>query len=301
MDRIVLYCVLALATLSPVEFLGVSAGFGLAGGGFRPGSAEQERCPKDQIPVKVTVKVELMENAVLEDYTHYKESRSQSSFKERYDELDVSASVYGGIAGFSAGASAAYRDVASSADSSTESREVEKTRSTRFNPEFLQLFQIVTRTLHIGATFSTTTTRDWIDSVRIDRDMSFGALKQLAEKVVEREYGHITTGQVQGSTFTERTCMIKKAFVHTDRSEHCSDRGFMDLSTASECSAAVNYAMSHVHSNAYFGQVVNLSHYAKGCFMGESGDMHFNSHSTGEIGTRRGYLIGICKKGSRLL
>jgi len=229
MDRIVLYCVLALATLSPVEFLGVSAGFGLAGGGFRPGSAEQERCPKDQIPVKVTVKVELMENAVLEDYTHYKESRSQSSFKERYDELDVSASVSGGVAGFSAGASAAYRDVASSADSSRRRVVVEKTfEKTRFDPEFKQLFKIVTRTLHIGDTFSTTTTRMWIETVRIGTDMSSAELKQLAEKVVEREYGHITTGQVQGSTFTERNCMIKKACTDTPSwndgaGENCQD------------------------------------------------------------------------------
>jgi len=213
MDRIVLYCVLALATLSPVEFLGVSAGFGLAGGGFRPGSAEQERCPKDQIPVKVTVKVELMENAVLEDYTHYKESRSQSSFKERYDELDVSASVSGGVAGFSAGASAAYRDVASSAESSSASREVEKTKSRRFNAGFLQLFRVVTRTVHINGVFSKTITKDWLDSVSVENDMSFFELRQLAKEVVAETYGHYGTGQIQGTTFTEESCVKKKVIL----------------------------------------------------------------------------------------
>jgi hypothetical protein len=89
---------------------------------------------------------------------------------------------------------------------------VEKTKSKRFNPDYLQLFSVVTRKVLIGGVFSKTITTDWIDSVSAGNDMSLSELDQLAQTVVKREYGHIRTGQIRGNTFTEESCMIKKGY-----------------------------------------------------------------------------------------
>lgn len=189
MDRTVLYCVLAFVILSPVEL---------------------KSCPPDQYLVRVSVKVDFKEASVQKASTHYKESRSDSSFKEKYDSLDVSASVSGGGGGFSAEASAAYSDVASSASSSSNTREVEKNELTEFKPGFLQIIREVTRTIHIGGISSKTITKDFTDSVSIENDLSAPELEQRADDYLQREFGHSTTGKIQGSTFTEETCIKKK-------------------------------------------------------------------------------------------
>merc|ERR1712141_937996 len=94
----------------------------------------------------------------------------------------------------------------------SESREVEKTESRTFNAGFLQLFLVVTRTVHINGVFSKTITRDWLDSVSVENDMSYFELKQLAKEVVAEEYGHYGTVQIQGTTVTEESCVKKKAY-----------------------------------------------------------------------------------------
>merc|ERR1712141_907070 len=99
----------------------------------------------------------------------------------------------------------------------SESREVEKTESRTFNAGFLQLFLVVTRTVHINGVFSKTITRDWLDSVSVENDMSYFELKQLAKEVVAEEYGHYRTGQIQGSTFTEESCVNKKKAYQVQR------------------------------------------------------------------------------------
>ena len=85
-------------------------------------------------------------------------------------------------------------------------------------------------------------------------------------------------------------------FVHTDKGATCSDSGFMDLSTAQECSGAVTYAKSF-NSKAYFDVDGSWSRYPKGCFISESsGYMYFNTHSTGR---RKSTTISICRNGNK--
>ena len=82
-------------------------------------------------------------------------------------------------------------------------------------------------------------------------------------------------------------------FVHLDKGVLCSDSGFMDLSTAQECSGAVSYAKSF-NSGAWYNGEVDWASRPKGCFILAWGTMYFNKHSTGG---RQG-AIPICRKGN---
>ena len=83
-------------------------------------------------------------------------------------------------------------------------------------------------------------------------------------------------------------------FVHTDRGVVCSDSRFMDLSTAQECSGAIDYAKSF-NSDANYRGEGSWDEYPKGCYIYDSGSMYFNTHSTG---TNQGRTISICRKGN---
>ena len=84
--------------------------------------------------------------------------------------------------------------------------------------------------------------------------------------------------------------------VHTGNGATCSDAGFMDLSTAEECSGsdAVNYAKSF-DGNAHYKNVLSDGYAHKGCYMHDNGEMWFNTHITGR---RRSDIFNICRKGS---
>ena len=69
-------------------------------------------------------------------------------------------------------------------------------------------------------------------------------------------------------------------FTHTGNGVTCSDSGFMDLSTAEECSGAVNYAKTF-NGNARYVTITDNPTNHKGCFIYDSGSMYFNVHSTG--------------------
>ena len=83
-------------------------------------------------------------------------------------------------------------------------------------------------------------------------------------------------------------------FVPTDNGVTCSERGFKDLSTAQECSDAVSYAKTF-NSNANYREKGSLSNYPKGCYIWTSGNMLFNTHSTGE---KVSSAASICTKGN---
>ena len=83
-------------------------------------------------------------------------------------------------------------------------------------------------------------------------------------------------------------------FVHTDNGVTCSDMGFMDLSTAQECSSTVSYATSF-NVKANYESSLSQAHYPKGCFILDWGNIYFNTHS---IGKRQRESTSICKKGS---
>ena len=75
----------------------------------------------------------------------------------------------------------------------------------------------------------------------------------------------------------------------------CYDSGFLDLSTAQECSDSVRYAKSFI-SKAHYEYDVTLSWgIPKGCSMHDDGSMYFNTHSTGG---RSSSYTSICKKGN---
>ena len=80
-------------------------------------------------------------------------------------------------------------------------------------------------------------------------------------------------------------------FVHTGEGVTCSDSSFlMDLSTAEECSGAVNYAKSF-NSMAEYRKKVSWSDQPKGCIIFDYW-MYFNTHSTGG---RSGEGTSICR------
>ena len=83
-------------------------------------------------------------------------------------------------------------------------------------------------------------------------------------------------------------------FVDTDKGVTCSESGFMDLSTAQQCSAALNYAMSF-NSGASYQFEDSWSGNPKGCFIFDWGSMYFNTHSTGG---RNYYVVSICENGN---
>ena len=87
-------------------------------------------------------------------------------------------------------------------------------------------------------------------------------------------------------------------FVHTDNGLTCSDSGFVDLSTAQECSGSIRYATSF-NSKANYKFEVSWSHYPKGCFIWldpySVGSIYFNTHPTGE---RTQWSASICRKGN---
>ena len=72
----------------------------------------------------------------------------------------------------------------------------------------------------------------------------------------------------------------------------------MDLSTAEECSGAVNYAKKFNRLASYVF-AVSWSNAPKGCFIADSGKFWFNKHSTGSHDDNS-FLPSksICKKGN---
>ena len=89
--------------------------------------------------------------------------------------------------------------------------------------------------------------------------------------------------------------------VHTHKGATCSDSGFVDLSTAQECSDAVSYA-KFFNSKANYRFEVEFDLNPKGCYIELSkkyprleGFMYFNQHSTG---SRCSSCISICLKSS---
>jgi hypothetical protein len=223
MDRIGLYCILILVFVifSPVEL---------------------KDCPRLHHPVRVSVRVSYRESSVQEDYSHHKEVQSHSSFKERYDSLDVSASASGSYGGFSASASAAYNDVASSKDSSSSHQELEKTRWTKFKPGFLQVVRVITREVSIAGIASKTITTDYVDSVRIENDLSTNELRKREDDYLKRNFGHSKKGKIQGSTYTEESCMKFRLQcwestkfndkVHSQSKRYCDDGICVSISNA---------------------------------------------------------------------
>ena len=83
-------------------------------------------------------------------------------------------------------------------------------------------------------------------------------------------------------------------FVHTDNGVTCSDSGFMDLSTAQECSGTVSYAKSFNSEATYRGDVHKRS-VPKGCYIADWGSIHFNTHNA--RGSSSLYT-SICRKGN---
>ena len=82
-------------------------------------------------------------------------------------------------------------------------------------------------------------------------------------------------------------------FVHTGNGVTCSDSGFVDLSTAEECSSAVNYAKSfNSKANYKYAGSSTASH--KGCVILDSGDIYFVYITGGEKST----ATSICRKGN---
>ena len=91
--------------------------------------------------------------------------------------------------------------------------------------------------------------------------------------------------------------------VHTDNSKQCSDvEGFMDLSTAQECSSVlvVDYARTFKSNARYQWETFDLS-YPMGCIIIDNfanvfdGGMFFNTHPTG---ARHSNYRNICRKGN---
>ena len=88
-------------------------------------------------------------------------------------------------------------------------------------------------------------------------------------------------------------------FVHTNKGVTCSDSSLRDLSTAEECSGAVNYAKSF-NSKAKYYTSGSWSNLPKGCYIYDyidSGNMYFNTHSTGGKSDSR-TETSICRKGN---
>ena len=85
-------------------------------------------------------------------------------------------------------------------------------------------------------------------------------------------------------------------FVHTDNGVPCSDSGFMDLSTAQECSSTVSYATSF-NVKANYQNSLSTVYYPKGCFILDMGNIYFNTHSTGGRQYASDYA-SICRKGN---
>ena len=83
-------------------------------------------------------------------------------------------------------------------------------------------------------------------------------------------------------------------FVHTDNGVTCSDSGFRDLSTAQECSDAVNYATSF-NTKAVYRTTVSTTNRPKGCYILGSGYMYFNTHPDGG---RSSSVNSICWRGN---
>ena len=84
-------------------------------------------------------------------------------------------------------------------------------------------------------------------------------------------------------------------FVHTERGVTCSDSRFIELSTAQECKLlGLTYAKSF-NSKAYYRSEGSWSHNPKGCYIYDSGTMHFNTHSTGGS---KSSTMSICRNGN---
>ena len=83
--------------------------------------------------------------------------------------------------------------------------------------------------------------------------------------------------------------------VHIDDGVKCPDSGFMDLSTARECSDAVGYAKSFNSHASYEGEGCWVTK-PSGCSIHDAGDINFNNCSDGYWPS---YYRTICKKGNR--
>ena len=80
----------------------------------------------------------------------------------------------------------------------------------------------------------------------------------------------------------------------TNKGQTCSDISANDLYDAIECSDAVTYATSFSRF-ANYESTGSWDNFPKGCIIYDSGNMYFNSHSTGISASD---TRSICKSGN---
>ena len=93
--------------------------------------------------------------------------------------------------------------------------------------------------------------------------------------------------------FSKMTSFLAE-LVNTDKGVTCHDSGFIDLSTAQECSGAVSYARTF-NSKAIYKSETSSNILPKGCFINnDGGEMFFNTHTGGSWP----FSSSICRKGN---
>jgi len=158
-------------------------------------------------PIALTVKAEFSESSLRSDYKHTRLVTSSSSFRRNFDRLDVSASVSGSYAGFSAEASASFSEVSESAASSTKSRDETKTSKVTYAPGQNHIIRKLSKTVTIDGRSASVITQDFVDVIAVEDSPSYSQLRKMGEDYIAYNYGGIRGGKIRNNVYTASACV----------------------------------------------------------------------------------------------
>ena len=163
------------------------------------------------VPIDISVNVAYLQQSVVSAYRYNKVIEYSSSFTQSYNRVTASAQNNISLLKlFSGSAKLAYEHVIESVSRSTKYGEEETSEKTNYNPNFLQIVQIITKAVSINGNTARTISTDFVDSVPTEHPLSSEELTKKAEKFIRYHYGHLQKGTIDGDTFSEEECVKVK-------------------------------------------------------------------------------------------
>jgi len=174
---------------------------------LRQSCSIKEHCGSGSYKIVLKVFVEHHQQALTRDNSYVKEITSSESYKNAYDNLDISGSASGGQAiAFSASASAAYSEVNSLITSQNDFRHHETGKEIGYNPRYLQISREVTTSITIDGKTAKVYEKRYVNSTPAPwtiQKLTEESVKYLRNKFYEEG------SNIRGTTYTAETCIDK--------------------------------------------------------------------------------------------
>jgi len=182
------------------------------------GSTARPKC----LDTTLTVTAEFFEQSVLSASSHVKVITQSSDFKQSFNRLAASAEISASYGAFSGSAKAAYEEATEASQRNDRMRHTEKSATTTYSPDELQVIRKVTTVVSIAGKTVQTVDKEFVDTVPSSKPLTQDQLIQREVDYIKRRFGYLENrgGTVRGNTYTARNCLpiqLKDGQCHTHK------------------------------------------------------------------------------------